>query len=83
MRASQFLRQFRLDIRHKLGKEHIIPDALSRLASTNYDSLSAKEDGYLELDVLFIITLVEISPEFKVRLVKGYQNDPWWSKTLK
>ena len=33
VRASQFLRQFRLEVRHKAGKEHIVPDALSRLAS--------------------------------------------------
>ncbi len=83
VRASQFLRQFRLDVRHKPGKEHIIPDALSRLASTNHDAVSTKEDGYSELDVLFTATLVEMSPEFKTRLIKGYQDDPWWSKTIK
>ena len=33
--ASQFLCQFRWIVRHKPGKEHIVPDALSRLASTN------------------------------------------------
>ena len=33
VRASQFLQQFKLDVRHKSGKEHIVPDALSRLAS--------------------------------------------------
>ena len=36
--ASQFLSQFRLDIRHNPGKEHIIPDALSRLASANREA---------------------------------------------
>ncbi len=35
VRASQFLNGFRLTVRHKPGKEHIVPDALSRLASTN------------------------------------------------
>ena len=35
IRASQFLRQFRLDVCHKPGKDHIVPDALSRLASLN------------------------------------------------
>ena len=76
VRASQFLRQFRLDVRHKPSKEHIIPDALSRLASTNHDAASSKDDDYSELDVLFTTTLVEMSPKFKERLVKGYQDDP-------
>ena len=49
IRASQFLRQFQLDVRYKPGKEHIIPDALLRLASTNTGSLD-KEHG--ELDAL-------------------------------
>ena len=31
IRASQYLSQFRLDIQHKPGKEHVVPDALSRL----------------------------------------------------
>ena len=35
IRASQFLRQFRLNIRYKPSKDHIVLDALSRLASAN------------------------------------------------
>lgn len=35
IRASQFLRQFNLEVTHKPGKEHIVPNALSRLASLN------------------------------------------------
>lgn len=35
MQASHFLQQFKFDICYKLGKKHIIPDALSRLASAN------------------------------------------------
>ena len=50
VRASQFLRQFRLAVRHKPGKEHIIPDALSRLPSTNHDAVSTKQTDYSELD---------------------------------
>ena len=40
---------FRLDVRHKPGKEHIVPDALSRLAS----SKSTLPDNHSELDVLY------------------------------
>lgn len=62
VRASQFLRGFRLVVRHKPGKEHVIPDALSRLASANTDLPSDPEHS--ELDVLFVYTatLVELSP---------------------
>ena len=33
MRASQFLRQFQLEIKYKFDKKHIMLNALSRLAS--------------------------------------------------
>ena len=51
VRASQFLRQFQLDVRHKPGKEHIVPDALSRLASSSNKGLVAED--YSELDALY------------------------------
>ena len=75
VRALQFLRQFHLDVRYKPGKEYIILDALSCLISTNYDATSSKDNDYFELDVLFITTLIEMSPEFKERLIKGYQDN--------
>ena len=40
-RASQYLSQFELDVRYKPGREHILPDAISRLASTTV----SKNDG--------------------------------------
>lgn len=51
VRASQFLKQFHLIVHHKPGKEHIIPDALSRLAS---DNNSGHDPEYSELDALFV-----------------------------
>lgn len=79
VRASQFLSQFRLDIRHKPGKEHIIPDALSRLASANTGSL---KDDFNELDALYVYnaTLIGISNSFRDQIVKGYTTDPAWRK---
>ena len=50
VRASQFLRQFQLDVKHKPGKEHIVPDALSSLASVT--KLTLPKD-HSELDVLY------------------------------
>ena len=51
IRASQCLKQFRLDVRHKPGKEHIVPDTLSRLASTKSSQLS---EDHSELDVPYV-----------------------------
>lgn len=76
MRASQFLQQFRLVVRHKPGKEHIIPDALSRLANAN---CAGQNEVYSELDALFIYhaTLVKISPDLIKRILDGYLSNNW------
>ncbi len=82
VRASQFLRQFHLIVRHKPGKEHIIPDALSRLASANN---SGHDPEYSELDVLFVYhtTLVQINPDLVKCILNGYTSDEWWFKIRK
>ena len=74
--ASQFLQQFRLDVRHKPSKEHIIPNALSQLASTN---VGCSDPSHSELDVLFTYntTLIEIHPTLVSRILAGYNADPW------
>lgn len=84
VRALQFLRQFRLVVRHKPGKEHIVPDALSRLASANINPPSSDPD-YEELDALFTYntTLIRINLELLQKIVKGYEADSWWSKLLR
>ncbi len=66
-------------MRHKPGKEHIIPDALSRLANANRAS---HDDLYSELDTLFMYhtILVEISPNLATRILDGYLSDNWWVK---
>ena len=82
VRASQFLRQFHLIVRHKPGKEHIISDALSRLASANSSGHIAE---YAELDTLFVYhtTLVRINPDLVKRILDGYTSDGWWSRVCK
>ena len=76
VQASQFLHQFKLDVRHKPGKEHIIPDAWSRLASANTRHL---DPLHSELDALFTYntTLVEMHPALVSRTLAGYKEDPW------
>ena len=77
--ASQILQQFKLDVRHKPDKEHIIPDALSRLACANTrypDPLPS------ELDALFTYntTFVKIHPALVSRILASYKEDPWWAQ---
>lgn len=74
VRASQFLRQFHLIVWHKPEKEHIIPDALSRLANTNNSGHNPK---YAKLDALFVyhVTLVQINPDLVKRIFDDYTFD--------
>ena len=87
IRASTYLSQFRLDIRYRPGKTHIVPDALSRLPSRNTGG-----EGIDSLDVDSLHTcmehayhgaLVELSESFKQRTIRGYEEDPAWSAILK
>ena len=50
IRASQYLLQFRLDVRHKPGKQHIVPDAWSWLISDLVveKGLPTSEEGTLD-----------------------------------
>lgn len=79
VRASQFLQQFRLDVRHKPGKEHIIPDALSRLASTN---VGCSDAFHSELDALFTYnaTLIEIYSNLISMILAEYEDDKYWAR---
>ena len=85
VRASQYLQRFDLDVRHKPGKSNVIPDALSRLSSSNESHPVQPE--FAELDALqasyaYTTTLVEMSHDFKQRIVAGYETDPSWTKIL-
>ncbi len=74
VRISQFLQQFKLEVRHKPGKEHIIPDVLSRLASSNIGYADLQPS---ELDALFTYntTLVKLHPNLISRILAGYKAD--------
>ena len=67
---------------HKPKKEHIIPDALSKLASANSSGHDAE---YAKLDALFVYhtTLVQINPDLVKCILDGYASDGWWSRVRK
>ena len=96
VRASQYLSGFNLAIRHKAGKANVVPDALSRLQAdiateekqavleSLYGSPVTLDEQTAPLEVLSVyhMTLVEMSDDFKKRLVEAYSNDPQWIKVL-
>lgn len=63
-----------------------MPNALSRLTSANRDY--SRQDG--ELNILYtnteaynyIATLIELSPEFRSKLITGYLADKGWSNII-
>lgn len=89
VRASDYLQRFELVIRHKPEKQHVIPDALSRLESSYTNPMTAEVN---KLDALithvpqlrqpaavayrFTASLVEMSTKFKQKLMDGYANNP-------
>lgn len=76
IRASKFLQQFKLDVRHKPEKEHIIPDALSRLASAKNPLTDTRHS---KLDALFVYNtiLIEIYLMLVSQILASYDADPW------
>ena len=97
VRASQYLSGFNLAIRHKAGKSNVVPDALSRLQadSASEEKQAVLESLYgtsiqLESEAttppdplpVYHTTLVEMSDDFKKRLIDAYQKDPQWIKIL-
>lgn len=79
VRTSQFLQQFKLNVRYKPSKKYIIPDKLNWLASSNIGTI---EPSYLELDALSVYntTLIEIHPNLVSRILAGYNLDLWWAR---
>lgn len=77
VRASNYLQQFDLICHHKPGKEHIVPDALSRLRSAAAPGKTAELDFEAE-SYNFTAALVEMTPEFRNMLLQGYEIDPFY-----
>lgn len=85
IRASEYIQRFNIIIRHKPGKNHVVPDALSRLA-TESDPDPGPEEGELDAlsatveSVFNLSSVVEISKEFRERIIEGYKKESAWVK---
>jgi hypothetical protein len=77
--ASQYLSQYRLDIRHIPGKLNIVPDALSRL--TALEASDVTNDN--ELDNVYAFSELNVSDDFRNALRDGYLADPHFARVLR
>lgn len=84
VRASDYVQRFQnIEFRYKMGSSHIVPDALSRLPRKDVEVDESKG----QLDQLWAhaystTALVEMSTEFKDRLLQGYQEDRGWRRVI-
>ena len=64
-------------MRHKLDKEHIISNALSKFASTNKSGCTVSNS---EFDTLFVYhtTLVGIHLNLISYILESYVTNNWW-----
>ena len=96
VRASAYLSQFRLEVKYKPGKDHVVPNALSRLASGDGQTGKSPEDR-LDLDTYHggIIdpsdnpdcyalqgTLLAMSEDLKKEIKDGYQREKAWRNMI-
>jgi hypothetical protein len=77
VRALQYLSQFRLDVRYRPGRQHIVPDALSRLSAT--EGLGDSKTDTLEEPFIFNTTVIELAEDFHKRLVQACETDKHWA----
>lgn len=89
VRASQYLSIFELNVRHKLDKQNVISDTLSRLlrdraSAAQFDaedildalhSNSALNELLNRTTYVFASVLIEMSSEFKTRLTSAVKTN--------
>ena len=97
VRASQYLFNFNLSVRHKIDKINVMSNVLFKLQVDVIiiDKIDVFESLYkhilkltqanliLKTSLYFYhVTLVEMSDDFKIRFKQAYQNDEHWFKIL-
>ena len=73
IKAFDYVQRFNLKICHKSEIQHVIFDALSRFASFNIETQLQNYEN--ELDVFFIVILIEMNNDFRFRILKNYQKN--------
>lgn len=80
--ASTYLKQYKLDVRHIPGKVNLVPDALSRLptSDTEKDMADREDNVKSELDDItegfgYVMSESFLDPKYKQKIIDGYKTD--------
>ena len=78
IRASQYVSQFSLDIRHRPGASNVPADSLSRLPSTQKspESSNVLDEILMHDGRAFYMSTAQIDPAYAAKFRDGYQVDP-------
>ena len=81
IRIFEYIQRFFLIIRHKSKRFYVIFDVLSRLFISK-KSLSSTDFSHNddELDMLFIVSMIEINSDFKTKIIESYQKNSVYVK---
>ena len=74
--ASTYIFQFSIVFKHKAGRDHVIPDALSRLPA-KLDPPVKPAQTTATVAQAFSGTTVELLDAFKTKLLKAYSEQEW------
>lgn len=72
--ASTYLSQFNIAVKHKAGRDHIIPDALSSIPAAQDQPRKIETAGETHA---YSGTIVELSELFRSRLLDAYKEREW------
>ena len=79
IKVSNYFQRFNLNIRHKLKKQHIIFDVLSRLTFVNIVAKFFANIKFLanknKLNALFIVLLIKMNETFRKRIIDEYKSN--------
>ena len=87
IKTFTYLFQFALDVRHKLNKQHIVSNVLSRLLF-NVESIKWTINLNFNVDektlnMIYHVILIKMSNEFKKKFKKTYKKNKRWIKIIK
>jgi hypothetical protein len=94
IRAFEYIQRFNVILKHKPEKQHIVSNALSRLKSENdenaFDSrelnaliVTQSSLNIIELNALFIIILMKMNSDFRIKIIHEYFTNSRWKKIQK
>ena len=75
VRASTYLSQFNIAVKHKAGRDHVISNALSRLPAR--DKIEPRQHSAESKMHAYSCTVVELSDTFKAQLLEAYKKREW------